>query len=120
MPPHPPDARARADALKTLLRTPSQRKQVDEAVAAADGRWDVALDTLKRNLPSAADRLTAADALAGWAGDHPALISALGKQTRLPTLRELALEHDVDSLAALLGKSEPAAARRAAATALRR
>ncbi len=125
MPPSRPDARARAEALKPLLRTAHQREQVDQAVAAADGRWDVALDALKRKLPTVADRLAAADALVGWAGDHPSVTRALGAQSQLPTLREVALGQNVDSLAGLLDPSRPVPARpeadrRAAATALRR
>lgn len=73
---------------------------VGEALKSAHGNWP---DALKDKLPEAElQRVTLVHTLADWSGDNVPVVTALANQPDLTNLRDVALNFNVDKLAALV------------------
>jgi len=97
----------RPSAVKRLVSSSTLRKRVTDAVDASDGQWETAWRNLQTQLPAASvSALSAANDFLDWTQDHRPLESALASAGSVPGFRQLALDHNVASLAELVDASE--------------
>ncbi|MEO8407834.1 MAG: hypothetical protein ABI476_05335, partial [Oxalobacteraceae bacterium] len=103
MPPKAINIEARIKTLNAVLVTKKDQLAVENALQAAKGDWSVATDQLKDKLSvKSLQKVTLAHSLAEWTDDHSALVKELTAQPNIKTMRDVALNFNVDKLAALV------------------
>jgi len=95
---------SRISALNSVLSKSADQNKVDAALKAASGDWTVARTTLvEGNLATATlKKLDLAHSLADWAEDNTPVIKALVEQREIKSLRDVALNYNVDKLAEIV------------------
>jgi len=95
---------SRISALNSVLSKSADQNKVDAALKAASGDWTVARATLvEGNLAAATlKKLDLAHSLADWAEDNTPVIKALVEQREIKSLRDVALNYNVDKLAEIV------------------
>src|SRR5579884_1814957 len=99
----------RINAVNAVLTKKTEQQAVSDALSAANGDWTVAEASLKGKLPDASlQKVALAHSLAMWSGDNASLVSTLANQANVSSLRDVALNYNVDKLTALVDpKSVP-------------
>jgi hypothetical protein len=100
---------ARVKILSSALGGKADRGVLRNAVQKAKGDWTATLAGLQGKLPDASLKaLTLAHGLADWSGDNVPVVAALATQPGVASLRDVALNYDVEGLTALVDpKSVP-------------
>jgi hypothetical protein len=94
---------ARIKTLNTVLTKKKDRDAVAKALRAANGDMSTALASLKGKLPEAVlQKVALAHSLADLSNDHVPLVKAITAEADITTLRDVALQFNVEKLSALV------------------
>jgi hypothetical protein len=103
MPAQSINVETRINAVNAVLTKKAEQQTVSDALTAANGDWTVAEASLKGKLPDASlQKVALAHSLAVWSGDNVSLVRTLANQANLSSLRDVALNYNVEKLAALV------------------
>jgi DNA-binding transcriptional MerR regulator len=94
---------ARINTINSVLTDSDQQHAVEQELQAANGDWPAALASLKSKLPpDSLQKVDFANSLAVWAEDHIPVVSVLAGQPGLTSLRDVALQFNVEKLTELV------------------
>src|SRR5262245_50174593 len=98
-----PDLKTRLKTLNAILTKKQDREIVGKALRATEGNFTEAVEKLKVELPEASlNKVTLAHSLAVLSDDHVPLVKALTKDPNVTSLRDVALNFNVEKLTALV------------------
>jgi len=98
---------ARIKTLTAILVQKDDQYVVQIALEEANGDWATALTKLHGTLPEASlQKLTLAHSLAEWTDDNLPVVRALAEKPNISSLRDVALQFNVDKLTALVQPNE--------------
>ncbi len=93
----------RINALNAVLNKKAEQQVVSDALTASNGNWEAAMTTLTAQLPDTSlQKVAFANTLAAWSNDNIPVIQNLVGQPGLSNLRDVALNFNVEKLAALV------------------
>jgi len=91
------------NVLNSVLTKKDDQDVVSNALQEAQGDWTVAVASLKDKLPDATvQKLDLTHSLADWSGDNMPIVNTLVKQADVSSMRDVALQFNVDKLAAVI------------------
>ncbi|MBV8883138.1 MAG: hypothetical protein JO235_03955 [Chroococcidiopsidaceae cyanobacterium CP_BM_RX_35] len=98
-----PNIKSRINTINSVLGDANHQAIVSKAIEASKGDITNALDSLKDKLPpTSLQKATLANSLAVLTADNVAVVKTLTNQSNLTSLRDIALNFDVEKLAAIV------------------
>lgn len=93
----------RINALNSVLTKKAEQQAVSDALTASNGDWEATLATLTAQLPNTSlQKVAFANTLAAWSNDNVPVVQAIAGQPGLSSLRDVALNYNVEKLEALV------------------
>jgi hypothetical protein len=103
MPSQPINIETRINTLNAVLTKKAEQQVVSDALTISNGDWEAALTTLTAQLPNTSlQKVALAHTLAAWSNDNVPVVQAIAGQPGLSNLRDVALNFNVEKLAALV------------------